>query len=533
MNDAGEVVCRPSSKRPLWFFVGLGAAGALLAAGRAAFGGGFLDVGVGVGLLLALVGIAALHAVTAQVRADAYGLHSRTLLRRRSVPWRDVADLRVRLKYIKNGGKSRRVGLVLRDGHRRHLPLPTSVKSHDPDFDAKLEGLRALHRHYGTPESSHIAVVSPGTAGAGWVGSLIACALLLVSAGVAAVFVPSAGSHMREWKSATPCTAESPVTERGECLTTLPAVIARTDAHQPKQPSWLYFMDGRPVKRVRVSYEAAEEFQSGDNVELTFWHGQVMKVAGEGHVWREHIAGAGDVAVVAAVLTLAAGYPAARVLLRLRGRRLPDDEVLPSELPFAGALVGTALWLLPLCYVHPLSLLDSPVAMTWAAAGSLVSLGLFGWAWHATRIIVPGAIGAIGAIGASEASAGKAGEEASTKKAGEGEEEVFLVARFLEDTDYNPYGFGTHIALGGGTLAVTPGPGRYGAHRIPVERLIVKGVRRARGGDDDTVPASWHIAELDDAGTTVRLAAAPADLARIIRALDSAEASVNSADPKP
>lgn len=36
--------------------------------------------------------------------------------------------------------------------------------------------------------------------------------------------------------------------------------------------------------------------------------------------------------------------------------------------------------------------------------------------------------------------------------------EVFLSARFLEDTDYNPHGFGTHIALGDGPPAVTPGP---------------------------------------------------------------------------
>ena len=40
-------------------------------------------------------------------------------------------------------------------------------------------------------------------------------------------------------------------------------------------------------------------------------------------------------------------------------------------------------------------------------------------------------------------------------------EEVFLAARYLEATDYNPNDFGTHIVLGGGPPAVTPpGPGR-------------------------------------------------------------------------
>ncbi|NEC05254.1 PH domain-containing protein, partial [Streptomyces sp. SID7909] len=36
----------------------------------------------------------------------------------------------------------------------------------------------------------------------------------------------------------------------------------------------------------------------------------------------------------------------------------------------------------------------------------------------------------------------------------------------------------------------------------------------------DTVPRGWHIAELDDGGAPVRLAAAPADLARITDALE-------------
>ncbi|MFF1648558.1 hypothetical protein [Streptomyces sp. NPDC058240] len=96
-----------------------------------------------------------------------------------------------------------------------------------------------------------------------------------------------------------------------------------------------------------------------------------------------------------------------------------------------------------------------------------------------------------------------------------------MAARFLEQTDYNPHLFGTHIVLGDGPPAVTPhpGPGRFAAKPIPVDRLTVKSVRRVRGGDGDTVPGGWHIAELDDEGRPVRLAAAPADLTRIIREL--------------
>ncbi|MFF1912889.1 PH domain-containing protein [Streptomyces sp. NPDC058239] len=515
MTDAREVTCRPLGKRTLWSFVGLGAAGAGLAAVRTVYWGP--DVWLGVGLLLALVGIASLRAVTARLSADAYGLHSRTLLRRRSVPWRDVADLRVRLKYANNPRVQdiRRVSLVLHDGRKRLLPLPKSWSCDDPDFDAKLDALRALHRRYGAPDSSYVPVISYRTAGRGWAGSVGLCALLLVCAGLAAWFVPSTASDVRAWKSATPCTAETPATERGECLTTLPAVIAQTEANRPKQRSWLYFTDSRPLARLAVPREAALGFQPGDSVELTLWRGQVREVAGERYVWREHIPAAGEPAVIAAACALAAGYPGAQVLLRLRGRRLPDDDVLPSALPFAGALVGTALWLLPLCYLHPTTLLTSPVAITWVAVGSSATLGFFVRAWRATRVRTPGEAGAVGEFAE--------------------EEEVFLAARFLEPTDYNPYGFGTHVALGGGPPAVTPhpGPGRFAAKRIPVERLTVKDVRRARGDDGDTVPRSWHIAELDDAGTPVRLAAAPADLARIIRELGPAKTPANTANPEP
>ncbi|MGW4042271.1 hypothetical protein [Streptomyces sp. NPDC004721] len=205
---------------------------------------------------------------------------------------------------------------------------------------------------------------------------------------------------------------------------------------------------------------------------LTFWRGRVMKVVGKRYVWHVNVPTAGGTAVFAAVFALAACYPAAHSLLSLLGRRLRDDGELPPALPFGGALVATALWLLPLCYLHPTTLFSSPVAITWLAVGSLLTLGLFAGAWHTT--CAPGT-----AAGTTE------------KSAAEEDEEEFLAARFLEDTDYNPRGFGTHIALGGGPPAVAPGPDRFAAKPIPVERLTLKNVRRAR------VPTPWT-----DAGTS-------------------------------
>ncbi|MCK8433553.1 PH domain-containing protein [Streptomyces sp. D2-8] len=518
MTSGREVTCRPQQTRLLWFLVGLGAAGAGLAVVRMAYWGGLVDGWAYLGLLVALVGLACLYGATVQVSADAYGLRSRTLLRRLSVPWRDVTDLRVYVQYGRHGQEFHRISVMLRGGRARRLPLPLSGSVDDrPDFDAKLDALRALHRRYGTPESSHVPVISYRTAGRGSAVSLSLCALLLAGAGLAAWFVPVVESEKQAWTSAVSCTAETPAAERGQCLTTLPAVITRTEVGTGKQRSRLYFADSRPLERLSVSQEGAQGFRPGDRVELTLWRRQVREVTGEHHVWREHFTGAGELAVIAAGCALGAGYPGARALLRRRGRRLPDDEVLPSALPFAGALVATALWLLPLCYLHPTTLPSSPVALTWAASGSLATLGLFAWAWRATRIRTPGDGAVTGAV-----------QEPPEK-------EVFLAARFLEPTDYNPNNFGTHIVLGGGPPAITPhpGPGRFAARRIPVERLTVTGVRRLRGSDGDAVPRSWHIAELDDAGEPVRLAAAPADLTRVLRALGPARTPASATHREP
>ncbi|MFD8426155.1 PH domain-containing protein [Streptomyces coelicoflavus] len=509
MTVGQEVSVRPPRRRPLWVCVGVGAAGAVLAAGRLVYSGAFVDWWVGGGLLAALVGVAFLHGVTLEVAADAYGVRYGSLLRRhRSMPWDDIADLRVHIQYGRHGEEYFRVGVLLRDGRTRRLPLPVSGSRDDrPDFDATLDALRALHRRHGRPGSDHLVVISKRVAGRGIAVPVFLCVLLLAGAGLAAWFVPVTGATKEAWTSAVPCAAGTPSAERRECLTTLDAVVARTEVGRGKRPSRLYFADGRPLDRITVSRDGAQAFRAGDPVELTVWRGQVRVVAGEHHVWRENFTSAGSVAVVAAALALAAGWPGARVLVHRRGRRLPDDEVLPSVLPFLGVLAVTAVWLLPLCYLHPMGLPASAGPLAWAGAGTLGTLALLVPAWRATRIRTPRPAAAL------------PGEAAG--------EDVFLAARFLESTDYNPNHFGTHVVLGDGPPAVVPhpGPGRFAARPIPVRRLTVGDVRRPRGGDGDGVPRGWHVAELDDAGEPVRLAAAPADLARILHALDAAGAS--------
>jgi PH (Pleckstrin Homology) domain-containing protein len=509
MADEGEVVCRVGRRRTGWVCVGVGAAGAVAAAvGLAAQGAGEWQ---GVCLGLGVLGLVSLGLLLSEVRADADGLRVRSVLRRRSVPWSEVDDLRVRMRQP-GTNHVRRVRLTLRGGRTLPLPLPLAMGA-DPDFDAQLDALRALHRRYGSPSSDHVHVVSSRTAGRGVLLPASLLAVFLASAGLAFWLVPVTVAHAQAWDAASPCTSATPVAQRRECVSTVPAVIARTDPNGLDSRSWLYFADRRPERRVAVTQAAAQAFAPGDKVELSLWRGEVRKVAGTHHVWREHVPAGGDAAAVAAALLLAAGFPAAQLLLRLRGRRLPDDDVLPTVLPFAVVLAVTGCWLLPLCHRYPAAPPTSTGGVTWAVAGSLVSLALLAWAWRATRIRRPGKDAATPFASAAVA---------------QDDTEVILPARFLDKTDYNPFGnFGTHVVLGGGEPpAVLPhgGPGRFAARAIPVQRLTLQDVRRPRGDDGEEVPRNWHVAVLDDAGTPVRLAASPADLPRILATVAPAAA---------
>ncbi|MFI5532589.1 PH domain-containing protein [Kitasatospora sp. NPDC051853] len=110
-------------------------------------------------------------------------------------------------------------------------------------------------------------------------------------------------------------------------------------------------------------------------------HLLVLGAAAAGVAWiagieTEARQAAGD-RVAAAVLGLAAGYSAAQLTLCLRHRRRPPTRRRPSAGPFVAALAGTALWLLPLCWLDALT----PPSV---GAGALLTAGLLAWAWRAT-----------------------------------------------------------------------------------------------------------------------------------------------------
>lgn len=388
MSGDREVVCRPLQPRALWLIVGLAPVGAALAAARLAYGNGPADKLFLVGVTAAVVGTLCLHPAGARVGADAYGLHSRTVLRRRHVPWQDIAELRVSVQEGR-GRQIRRLNVVLHSGHHWRLPLPVGGNPrYEVEFDAKLAAMRALHRRYGAAPAGGIPAVLPRVAepGRGVAKPLVWCVLLLVGAGVSAWFAPAVGSTNRAWKAAVSCTANTPAADRAECLSTVPAEIARTKVGGAKQRSWLYFAGGEPLHRLSVSQSGAKGFHPGDKVELTVWRHEVRTVTGAHHVWHDHFVGNQTPSVLAALLVLTAGFPGAEALRRRRGREVPAGKELPSARPFYGAIAVTALWLLPLCYFHPTSPFGSPAAIAWSAAGTLATLGLLTWARHATAV---------------------------------------------------------------------------------------------------------------------------------------------------
>lgn len=474
---------------------------------------------------------AALGSTAPEVHADAGGVRCRGALGRRTIPWQDVVALRVHRTPMKSGER-RRVSLLLRDGRVRSLPRPRSYRTTDPEFDAEVEALRVLHRRYGAPaEPDHLHVITTRTGGHGVTGPVAWCVpVLLVAMAISLWAVPNSLAEERAWRAVVPCTATTPLAERGECLSTLPGVVVRTDVHERRKYNSLYVSAGKRTDRIRVSHETAGAFAPGDRLEVTFWRGRPRAFTGTHGTWHEHRAPAGQLLALAVALVLAAGYPAARAVQRVRGRRLPDDEVLPSALPFAGALLVTALWLLPLCVLHPTDMLGAPTTITWAVVGAAVTAGLLVLAFRVSRVRPPR-----DTVRAGNADQADADADTDNTATADGEA-VFLSARFLEATEYNPHHFGTHVALGGGdVLAVSPhaGPGRFGVRRVPVERLTLLRVRRVRGGDGDEVSRGWHVAEFDDAGTPVRLSAAPDDLARILPALERAAAAREDTGARP
>ncbi|MBO2445979.1 PH domain-containing protein [Actinomadura barringtoniae] len=459
---------------------------------------GRLDLWVGGAAGIAvLFGVLSAYVGTAKVIADEDGLRTSTLLRRRRVRWDELADLRVRERDTYKNGVVRQVEAVLDDGRVLRLPLPVDNRGH-ADFDRQVQTLRSLLRCHRpeVPERS-TKVTRRTAADRQWVPVSI-CLLLLLSAGLLALMVPYQERESRAWRSASACSATTPQNARKDCLDTAAGTIDRTMVDCGKHgESWLYFAGNEPLQWAGVGCEDARAFRQSDRVAVTFWHDQVVKVAGTRHTYRAQPPQPGAMAMIAAGLLLGACYPAARVLVRLRHRRRPADEVLPTTLPFLLPILGTAVWLLPLAFLRPSGTFAIPIA----AVGAVATLLLVRWAWRATAIRTPG-------VGA--ASGGPTPGE-----------DVYVRARFLDDTPYNPHEFGGYIVFGDGPMAVVLGPaaGRFGAKPIPAERITVRRVRRVVGGDGDAVPASWNVAELDDAGTPIRLAAAPADLQLLLQQL--------------
>ncbi|WP_328722417.1 PH domain-containing protein [Streptomyces sp. NBC_00247] len=180
--------------------------------------------------LLAVAGLLALCAAAPAVRADAHGLCHRQLLRNRSVPWPEVAVLRVHRPYphSRHPGHSR-LSVVLRDGGEHFLPLPPPswrgvTPANDPsgegEFEARVGALRALHRRYGSPDPDLPSLVVPETVPYSTVpffSALVGCLLLVLGLGTAVLGIPQALAYERAWNPPVLCAAGTPVENRLDC----------------------------------------------------------------------------------------------------------------------------------------------------------------------------------------------------------------------------------------------------------------------------------------------------------------------------
>ncbi|HEY1573597.1 MAG TPA: PH domain-containing protein [Pseudonocardiaceae bacterium] len=86
-------------------------------------------------------------AYVSSTRIDEHGLRTRSVWRRRTHAWADVADINtVRFNGIgiTSGETMTRVGVTLSDGRRFKLPAPYSARrlADDPDFHRKLAAIR-------------------------------------------------------------------------------------------------------------------------------------------------------------------------------------------------------------------------------------------------------------------------------------------------------------------------------------------------------------------------------------------------------
>ncbi|MFE0705300.1 hypothetical protein [Streptomyces sp. NPDC058872] len=123
---------------------------------------------------------------------------------------------------------------------------------------------------------------------------------------------PASDANGRAWRAAVPCTAPVDPARANDCLVTAHAVIDRFETGRRKS-GHMYFTGGRPVERTDVGSGATGLFRVGDEVELTFWRGEVMTVTGAGQVWNRYVPSPGPTALPAARLAVLAGYPMRRL----------------------------------------------------------------------------------------------------------------------------------------------------------------------------------------------------------------------------
>ncbi|MGY0024843.1 hypothetical protein [Streptomyces sp. cg35] len=335
--------------------------------------------------------------------------------------------------------------------------------------------------------------------GFGWL--LLVAVVLAAAAGAVATKVSGTVAEERAWKAAGPCRAGAPFAESAGCRFREPAVVGRTVVGHSRSggDSWLYFRDGKPFGRLNVSSDDAAAFQPGQRVELVYWQRKVRQVTGAGHTADLAVPDGGEVAAAVVALGCAGAGVAAVAALRFRFRRRPHDEVRPSPVGFVVLAVLSAAWLIPLSYFRPTTLWQEPALYV----GLVVTGALCVPIWRAARLWAPADFGAA--------------------PPPPDDREVFVRAAFLDDTAYNPDGFGTHLVLGGGQpAAVVPhgGPGRFAARDVPVGQLRLTEIRRVRAGDGETVSRGWYVAVFTDGadGSEVRLGAEPRQLALVLRA---------------
>ncbi|WP_419995687.1 PH domain-containing protein [Streptomyces boninensis] len=440
-----------------------------------------------------------------RVEAGPYGLRIRRFRRWRHLEWDEVARFGVIVKRRAKGPDSCRVGVELRDGGRLLLPLPYENAPAPPRFHEQLERLRELQLRYSAAEPVP-EFPAFGTSPAEpprdrlLYARLVPLVLCLI-AGIGGGYVAVAGvgpeeRSARDWAAARPCPEMPGPDDAGrDCRTVGRGVVKEVHVDRPSRrsdDSWISFKDETPLPKADVEHDTALELRPGDRVELTWWRGRLMTVAGAGRTFKEYEPAPRVVAVlVTVVVPIAAGF----LVFWLGRRRRHGQAVKPGErgdasgMAFLVPVLATGAWTIALAAIRP----GADVAR-WVAIGcGLGTLALLVAAWRQT------------------------GERGRTgpRVLPEGED-VYVPAMILGPVPYAGHFGGSWIVVGGGPMALVPAKSsRFGAIPVPAGRLTVQDVRRPLA-DEEGVPSAWHVADLLDGDTHVRLTAAPDDLAALL-----------------